>query len=110
MVRRDILGAIVRMIADEGRTVLVSSHLLAELAQAVDSFIAWSEHAGRSDARMQLPQHGTWFDGSSIFRRAISETGLRAANPFVISYRRRSRKSFATASFTGSLRKSPPKI
>lgn len=34
----------------------------------------------------------------------ILETGLRAGNPFVISYRQQSRKSFATASFTGSLR------
>src|SRR5205807_1058299 len=31
-------------------------------------------------------------------------TGLRAGNPFVISFRQRSRKSSATASFTGSLR------
>src|SRR5206468_12486754 len=31
IVRRDILGAIIRTVADEGRTVLFSSHLLAEV-------------------------------------------------------------------------------
>ena len=31
LVRRDILGAIIRTIADEGRTVLFSSHLLDEV-------------------------------------------------------------------------------
>jgi ABC-2 type transport system ATP-binding protein len=36
IVRRDILGAIVRTIADEGRTVLFSSHLLHEVEQVAD--------------------------------------------------------------------------
>ncbi|MHB8637745.1 MAG: ABC transporter ATP-binding protein [Fimbriimonadaceae bacterium] len=36
IVRRDILGAIIRTIADEGRTVLFSSHLLAEVEQVSD--------------------------------------------------------------------------
>ena len=36
IVRRDILGAIVRTIADEGRTVLFSSHLLGEVEQVSD--------------------------------------------------------------------------
>lgn len=36
IVRRDILGAIVRTIADEGRTVLFSSHLLDEVEQISD--------------------------------------------------------------------------
>jgi ABC-2 type transport system ATP-binding protein len=37
LVRRDILGAIVRTIADEGRTVLFSSHLLDEVERVADS-------------------------------------------------------------------------
>jgi ABC-2 type transport system ATP-binding protein len=37
LVRRDILGAIVRTIADEGRTVLFSSHLLDEMERVADS-------------------------------------------------------------------------
>jgi ABC-2 type transport system ATP-binding protein len=36
IVRRDILGAIIRTIADEGRTVLFSSHLLEEVEQVAD--------------------------------------------------------------------------
>jgi ABC-2 type transport system ATP-binding protein len=36
IVRRDILGAIIRAIADEGRTVLFSSHLLHEVEQVAD--------------------------------------------------------------------------
>jgi ABC-2 type transport system ATP-binding protein len=36
IVRRDILGAIIRTIADEGRTVLFSSHLLQEVERVSD--------------------------------------------------------------------------
>ena len=36
IVRRDILGAIIRTIADEGRNVLFSSHLLAEVERVSD--------------------------------------------------------------------------
>jgi ABC-2 type transport system ATP-binding protein len=36
IVRRDILGAVLRTIADEGRTVLFSSHLLEEVEQVGD--------------------------------------------------------------------------
>ena len=36
IVRRDILGAIMRTIAGEGRTVLFSSHLLDEVEQVAD--------------------------------------------------------------------------
>jgi ABC-2 type transport system ATP-binding protein len=36
IVRRDILGAIIRTIAEEGRTVLFSSHLLSEVERVAD--------------------------------------------------------------------------
>ena len=36
IVRRDILGAVIRTIANEGRTVLFSSHLLEEVEQVAD--------------------------------------------------------------------------
>jgi ABC-2 type transport system ATP-binding protein len=36
IVRRDILGAVIRTIADEGRTVLFSSHLLDEVEAVAD--------------------------------------------------------------------------
>ena len=37
IVRRDILGAVIRTVADEGRTVLFSSHLLDEVERVSDS-------------------------------------------------------------------------
>ena len=43
IVRRDILGAIIRTIADEGRTVLFSSHLLEEVEQVADHVTMISE-------------------------------------------------------------------
>ena len=36
IVRRDILGAVIRTIADDGRTVLFSSHLLDEVEEVAD--------------------------------------------------------------------------
>ncbi len=36
IIRRDILGAIIRTVADEGRTVLFSSHLLDEVERVAD--------------------------------------------------------------------------
>ena len=36
IVRRDILAAVIRTIADEGRTVLFSSHLLDEVEEVAD--------------------------------------------------------------------------
>lgn len=43
IVRRDILGAIIRTIANEGRTVLFSSHLLDEVEQVADHVTMISE-------------------------------------------------------------------
>src|SRR2546430_16104525 len=45
IVRRDILGAVIRTIADEGRTVLFSSHLLDEVERVADGVAMI--HAGR---------------------------------------------------------------
>jgi ABC-2 type transport system ATP-binding protein len=43
IVRKDILGAVIRTIADEGRTVLFSSHLLEEVEQVADHVTMISE-------------------------------------------------------------------
>jgi len=45
IVRRDILSAIIRTIADEGRTVLFSSHLLSEVERVADQVAML--HGGR---------------------------------------------------------------
>jgi ABC-2 type transport system ATP-binding protein len=64
VVRRDILGAIIRTIADEGRTVLFSSHLLAEVERVSDQvamiqsgrilFCDSMEHIKQTHARLTL--------------------------------------------------------
>jgi ABC-2 type transport system ATP-binding protein len=43
IVRRDILGAVLRTVAHQGRTVLFSSHLLDEVEQVADHVIMISE-------------------------------------------------------------------
>ena len=43
IVRRDIVGAVIRTVADEGRTVLFSSHLLEEVEQVADHVTMISE-------------------------------------------------------------------
>jgi ABC-2 type transport system ATP-binding protein len=45
VVRRDILGAIIRTVAEEGRTVLFSSHLLDEVERVADHVLMM--HRGR---------------------------------------------------------------
>ena len=54
VVRRDILGAIIRTIADEGRTVLFSSHLLDEVERVADSIALI--HNGRIQLSGNLSQ------------------------------------------------------
>mgnify|MGYP000891943821 CR=1 FL=1 len=41
--RRDILGAIIRAVADEGRTVILSSHLLDEVDRVADDIVMLRE-------------------------------------------------------------------
>jgi ABC-2 type transport system ATP-binding protein len=43
VVRRDILGAIIRTISQEGRTVIFSSHLLSEVEQVCDRVVMLSK-------------------------------------------------------------------
>ena len=46
IMRRDILGAVIRTIADEGRTVLFSSHLLDEVEEVADDVTMISTTSG----------------------------------------------------------------
>lgn len=54
VVRRDILGAIIRTIADEGRTVLFSSHLLDEVERVADRIAIL--HGGRIQLNARMDQ------------------------------------------------------
>src|SRR5258705_1237177 len=52
IVRRDILGAVLRAIAEEGRTVLFSSHLLDEVERVADHVTMINEGASVRSARL----------------------------------------------------------
>src|SRR5947208_1006870 len=56
IVRRDILGAVMRTVADEGRTVLFSSHLLEEVEQVADHVTMISQGAIALSASLQTIQ------------------------------------------------------
>ena len=57
VVRREILGAIMRTIADEGRTVLFSSHLLEEVEQVADHVTMISKGAVALSAPLDALKH-----------------------------------------------------
>jgi len=63
IVRRDIVGAIIRTIADEGRTVLFSSHLLEEVEQVADHVTMIREGRIVLDAPLQEIKESHRVDG-----------------------------------------------
>ena len=79
IVRRDILGAVLRTIADEGRTVLFSSHLLDEVERVADHVTMISDGnivlSGPLDALKAA--HG----GASLDEIFVSHIGRPAASP-----------------------------
>ena len=56
IVRRDILEAIIRTLADEGRTVLFSSHLLDEVERGLDSAVGLINQGRTHLQRLQLDE------------------------------------------------------
>jgi ABC-2 type transport system ATP-binding protein len=79
IVRRDILGAVLRTIANEGRTVLFSSHLLDEVERVADHVTMISDGnivlSGPLDALKA--SHG----GASLDEIFVSHVGRPAASP-----------------------------
>ena len=63
IVRRDILGAVIRTVADEGRTVLFSSHLLDEVEQVADHVAMISRGAIVLSAPLQAIKESHRVDG-----------------------------------------------
>ena len=82
IVRRDILGAILRTIAQEGRTVLFSSHLLEEVEQVADHVTMISQ--GRIVLSAPLDEiratHGTGQGVPSLAEIFIARVGLPVAS------------------------------
>jgi ABC-2 type transport system ATP-binding protein len=83
IVRRDILGAVMRTIADEGRTVLFSSHLLDEVERVADHVTMISEgrivlSAPLADIKASHRAGGRDLSLDEIF---VAHVGRSAASP-----------------------------
>ena len=78
IVRRDILGAVIRTIAGEGRTVLFSSHLLEEVEQVADHVTMISHGTIVLSARLDAikASHG----GASLAEIFVAHVGAPAAS------------------------------
>jgi ABC-type multidrug transport system ATPase subunit len=79
IVRRDILGAVMRTIADEGRTVLFSSHLLDEVERVADHVTLIS--AGNIVLSGPLPAVTASHGGATLDEIFVSYVGRSAASP-----------------------------
>ena len=75
IVRRDILGAVIRTIADEGRTVLFSSHLLDEVEEVADLVMMIS--AGR--LALSAPLVAIKESHGSLAKAFVAHVGSAAA-------------------------------
>ena len=74
IVRRDILGAIIRTIAGEGRTVLFSSHLLDEVERVADHVTMMSD--GR--VALSAPMSEVTASHGSLDAAFVAHVGARA--------------------------------
>lgn len=74
IVRRDILGAIMRTIADQGRTVLFSSHLLDEVEEVADHVTMISE--GRIALSASLDAIKQSHGGASLDEIFVARVGM----------------------------------
>src|SRR5574341_839907 len=81
IVRRDILGAIMRTIADQGRTVLFSSHLLDEVEQVADHVTMISRGRIVLSARLDEIKESHRVDGRipSLAEIFVAHAGTSAA-------------------------------
>lgn len=77
IVRRDILGAVLRTIADEGRTVLFSSHLLDEVEQVADHVTMIS--AGKVVLSAALDEIKDSHRGASLNEIFVAHVGSSAS-------------------------------
>ena len=81
IVRRDILGAVIRTIADEGRTVLFSSHLLEEVEQVADHVTMINEGKIVLSAPLEAIRESHRVDGRipSLDEIFVARVGMAAA-------------------------------
>jgi len=79
IVRRDILGAVLRTIAEEGRTVLFSSHLLEEVERVADHVTMI--HQGTIALSAPLDEIKRSHPGASLDEIFVAQVGVPAASP-----------------------------
>ncbi|MDQ3673557.1 MAG: ABC transporter ATP-binding protein [Gemmatimonadota bacterium] len=82
IVRRDILGAVIRTIADEGRTVLFSSHLLEEVEEVADHVTMISDGRIVLSATLDEIRESHRVDGrvQSLNEIFVARVGTRAVS------------------------------
>jgi ABC-2 type transport system ATP-binding protein len=86
IVRRDILGAVIRTIAHEGRTVLFSSHLLEEVEQVADHVTMINEGKIVLSAPLEAIRESHRVDGhvpslDEIFVARVGTSATAASEP-----------------------------
>jgi ABC-2 type transport system ATP-binding protein len=83
IVRRDILGAVIRTIAHEGRTVLFSSHLLEEVEQVADHVTMISQGAIALSGPLGVIKQSHQVDGRvpSLDEIFVARVGTAPTNP-----------------------------
>lgn len=79
IVRKDILGAVLRTIAEDGRTVLFSSHLLEEVEKVADHVTLI--HQGRIALSAPLAEIKEAHRGASLDEIFVAHVGPAAAPP-----------------------------
>lgn len=82
IVRRDILGAVIRTIAEEGRTVLFSSHLLEEVERVADHVTMISRGKIVLSAPLEVIRESHRVDGRvpSLDEIFVARAGFPAAS------------------------------
>ena len=82
VVRKDILSAIIRTVADEGRTVLFSSHLLNEVERVAD----WVTFLHHGQLALSAPLHDILIRHRRLVLRFETSQSARPDLPGILAY------------------------
>jgi ABC-2 type transport system ATP-binding protein len=82
VVRKDILSAIIRTVADEGRTVLFSSHLLDEVERVAD----WVTFLHHGRVALNAPLHDILHSHRRLVLRFEASQSMRPDLPGILAY------------------------
>ena len=82
VVRKDILSAIIRTVAEEGRTVLFSSHLLDEVERVAD----WVTFLHHGRVALSAPLHDILHSHRRLVLRFETSQSVRPELPGILAY------------------------